>query len=46
MSFVGHILLFSPIIGALAWIPLVGHLLAAILTFAAAIFALLWSTIL
>jgi len=38
--------LFTPIIALLAWIPLVGHLLAAILTFAAIIFALLWATIL
>ena len=45
-SVFGHVLLFSPIISLLAWIPLVGHLLAAVLTFAAVIFALLWATIL
>lgn len=43
---IGHALLFTPIIALLAWIPLVGHLLAAILWFAAIIFALLWATVL
>ena len=46
MSVIGHVLLFSPIITLFSWIPLVGHLLATILTFAAFIFALLWATIL
>lgn len=36
--------MFSPIIALLAWIPLVGHLLATILSFAAAIFALIFAT--
>jgi len=37
------VLLFSPIIALLSWIPLVGHLLGAIFMFAAVVFALLWA---
>jgi len=44
MSIIGHFLLFSPIIALLKWIPLVGWLLAGVLSFAAAIFALVWAT--
>ena len=44
MSTFGHYLLFSPIIALLAWIPLVGSLLAVIMKFAAFIFALVWAT--
>ena len=46
MSVLGHFLLFSPIISLLAWIPLVGSLLAGVLAFAAFIFALVWATLL
>ena len=46
MSVIGHALLFSPIIHLLAWIPLVGKLLAAIVFFAVVIFALVWATML
>ena len=44
MSVVGHALLFYPIISVFAWIPLVGKLIAAVLTFAAIIFAFVWAT--
>lgn len=44
MSIIGHFLLFSPIISILSFIPLVGHLLGAIFTFAAAIFAFVWAS--
>jgi len=44
MMVLGHFLLFSPIIALLSWIPLVGWLLGGILTFAAAVFALVWGT--
>ena len=44
MSVFGHWLLFSPIIELFKWIPLVGRMLASILSFAAAIFAFLWAT--
>ena len=40
----GHYLLFTPIIKLLSWIPLVGFLLAAVLKFAVAIFALVWAS--
>tara|TARA_B110000285_G_C15105527_1_gene607689 strand:+ start:1645 stop:1983 length:339 start_codon:yes stop_codon:yes gene_type:complete len=46
MSVLGHYLLFSPIISLLAWIPLVGSLLAGVLALAAIIFALVWATLL
>ena len=46
MSVIGHYLLFSPIIALLSWISLVGHLLGAVMAFAAAIFALLWASVL
>lgn len=46
MSCFGHFLLFSPIIKLFAWIPLVGGLLAGVLSFAAGIFALVWATLL
>ena len=46
MSVLGHFLLFSPIIKLLAFIPLVGFLLAGILAIAAGIFALVWATLL
>ena len=46
LSLVGHFLLFSPIIKLLAWIPLVGWLLAAIIKFAAVIFAIIWGSLL
>ena len=42
---VGHFLLFSPIIKLLSWIPLVGWLLAAIIKFAAIIFAVIWGSL-
>lgn len=44
MNVLGHYLLFSPIIKLFSWIPLVGFLLAGIIKFAAAIFALVWAT--
>jgi uncharacterized membrane protein len=46
MSVFGHYCLFSPVIALLAWIPLVGHLLASALTFAVIVFALLWASVL
>ena len=46
LNLVGHFLLFSPIIKLLAWIPLVGWLLAAIIKFAAVIFAIIWGSLL
>ena len=42
---IGHYLLFSPIIKLLAWIPLVGWLLAGVIKFAAVIFALIWGSL-
>ena len=44
MNVFGHYLLFTPIIKLLSWIPLVGKLLAAVLSFAVAIFALIWAS--
>jgi hypothetical protein len=44
LSVFGHYLLFSPIIYLLKWIPLVGSLLGAIMSFAAFIFSLVWAT--
>ena len=44
MSVIGHAFLFYPIIKVFAWIPLVGKLLAAILTFAFVIFAFIWAS--
>ena len=46
LSFIGHILLFSPIIAVLKWIPLIGWLLASVVKFAAVLFALVWATFL
>jgi len=46
LSVFGHYLLFSPIIALLNWIPLVGSLLAGIAALAAAIFSLVWATML
>ena len=43
-STLGHFLLFMPIIKLLAWIPLVGTLLASVLGAAAFLFALIWAT--
>ncbi len=45
LNMIGHFLLFSPIIKLLAWIPLVGWLLAAIIKFAAVIFAVIWGSL-
>ena len=42
----GHILLFSPLIALMKWIPLVGFLLGAIVTFAAYVFGFIWGTLL
>ena len=44
LSILGHWLLFMPIINLMAWIPLVGHLLSSILSFAAIIFAFIWAS--
>ena len=46
MSSLGHFLLFMPVIKLLAWIPLVGFLLSKVLAVAAALFALVWATLL
>lgn len=46
MNVFGHYLLFSPIIALLAWIPLVGSLLAGIASVAAAIFSVVWGSLL
>ena len=46
MSVIGHCLIFSPVIHLLAWIPLVGKLLAAVVLFAVIILALVWATML
>jgi len=44
MSVIGHCLLFSPIIALLNWIPLVGWLLANILSAVVFIFSLIWAS--
>jgi len=41
----GHFLLFSPIIALFKFIPLVGWLLGGIASLAAAIFSLLWGSV-
>jgi len=41
----GHFLLFSPIIALFKFIPLVGWLLGGIISLAAAIFSLLWGSV-
>jgi hypothetical protein len=46
MNVLGHYLLFSPIIALLNWIPLVGWLLAGAVKFAAAIFSVVWGSLL
>ena len=46
MNVGGHFLLFNPIIKMLAFIPLIGWLLASVVAFAVAIFALIWGTLL
>ena len=40
----GHFLLFSPIIALFKFIPLVGWLLGSLVSFAAAIFSLVWGS--
>ena len=40
----GHYLLFAPLIQILAFIPLVGSLLASVFALAAFIFAVVWAT--
>ena len=45
LSVAGHYLLFIPIIQLLGWIPLIGYFLATVMSVAAFIVALLWSTI-
>ena len=45
MSVIGHALLFTPILDLLAYIPLVGKFLSAVLGFAAILFALLWASV-
>jgi hypothetical protein len=44
LSVLGWYLLFAPIIGLIAWIPLVGSLLSTIVAFAAFIFSLIVGT--
>ena len=42
LLFFGHLLLFSPIITVLKWIPLVGYLLGAMVQLAAVLFCLVY----
>ncbi len=44
LSVLGWYLLFAPIIGLIAWIPLVGTLLSTIISFAAIIFSVIVGT--
>ena len=44
MNVLGHLMLFTPIITLLNWIPLVGALLGGIFFAAAFIFSLIWGT--
>lgn len=46
MSVLGHILLFSPIITFLAWIPLVGGLLSGVFFVALLVFSCVWGSML
>ena len=46
MNVLGHFLLFNPIIKLLAFIPLIGWLLAGVAVVAAIVFALIWGTLL
>ena len=46
MSFFGHLLLFTPLIRVISWIPLVGWLLVKVLNVAVFIFSLVWSLLL
>lgn len=42
LSFFGHLMLFSPIIQVLNWIPFVGWALGAVVQFAALLFCLIY----
>ena len=46
MSFIGHCLLFQPMLRWISWIPFVGWLLSAVLGFVILVFSLVWSTML
>lgn len=46
MSVFGHLLLFTPILRLMSWIPLIGFLLVKIIGMAAFIFSLVWATML
>jgi hypothetical protein len=46
LNFVGHCLLFAPIIALLKWIPLVGYFLGTVFAVAAYLFSLVWASFL